>query len=100
METSKGTTPAHAIRAACVAVLMQIAADSMHIAALVQRAIDSASDVDVVDTFCSAADVLARRVGWMAEMASADLGETGLIEGPDARDWLMPRGYVLQQTEG
>lgn len=82
------------------AILNDIASNSLHIVSLARRAFDNAGDVDAVDVFCSAVEVLASRIGWMAEVANEQLGERGGVVGTDARDWLMPPLYRRPAGKG
>lgn len=82
------------------AILNEIASSALQIASLVQRAIDNVDEPEVVDLLCSSAEVLARRIGWMAEVANEQLGERVGVMGTDARDWLMPPLYRRPAGEG
>jgi len=70
-------------------LLSEIAINASHISALSRQSYDAAPDASAVDVLVSAINVLACRVGWMADVASIKAGGRASISEA-AADWLLP----------
>lgn len=72
-----------------LALLEEISTEAGRLATLVDQLYDIRTDPDAHDSMVGAVDVLARRIGWFADVARVALGENPL-HVCEARDWLMP----------
>lgn len=72
------------------AILREIAIGCSQVSHLAGMAIEKAGDSSSVDALNNAIQVLILRMGWLAEVASRDLGETHKVVGCDALEWMMP----------
>lgn len=72
------------------AILREIAASCSHVSLLADLTIEKAGDTAALDSLSNTIQVMALRMGWLAEVALKDLGEQSAIVGFDALDWMMP----------
>lgn len=72
------------------AILREIAIGCSQVSHLAGIAVEKAGDTAALDTLNNTIQVLASRMGWLAEVAAKDLGERAAIIGTDALEWMMP----------
>jgi hypothetical protein len=73
-----------------LAILREIAAGCSQVSHLAGMASDKAGDSAAVDTLNNAIQVMALRMGWLADVAAERLGDPNALIGCDALDWMMP----------
>lgn len=91
---------AHINIEAARATLREITSDAVRVSSMARMAFDSHGDATELDAYCTAMEVLAQRMGWLAEQASELLGERVPVVGRDARDWLLPQHCKAKKVEG
>lgn len=74
----------------CCTILREIASGCSQVSLLAGMAIEKANDPSAIDTLGNAIQVMANRMGWLAELVAEDLGERAQVVGTDALDWMMP----------
>lgn len=82
------------------AILREIASSAVRIATLSSQAFDNGDKADTLDAYLSAMEVMAQRMGWLADLAAAHLGERVAVVGTDARAWLLPDYCKAPRVEG
>ncbi|MFC7408896.1 hypothetical protein [Hydrogenophaga atypica] len=82
------------------ALVREITSSACNIATLAGKAFDTGADGDALGAYLDAIEHAAQRVGWLSELASAQLGERTAVVGFDAAAWLLPRPCQARTVEG
>lgn len=71
-------------------LLYEIACGAHQAANLSKFATATTHDVAALDAYCAAMETMTARIGWLAELAAAELGEEIGIRGTQAQAWMAP----------
>lgn len=82
------------------ALVREITGSAWNIATLAGKAFECGADGDELAAYLEAIEHAAQRVGWLSELASAQLGERTAVVGFDAAAWLLPRPCRATTVEG
>ncbi|HRL99342.1 MAG TPA: hypothetical protein PLE22_07840 [Acidovorax sp.] len=77
-------------------LLQEIAHNAFQMAELASRIGDRSGDPVDVEVLTAALEIMARRVGWMADYAHAGLSGVASGIDPDAVHWLMPAHFAAE----
>ena len=100
MAEARTKAPAAETLDRCAHMLAEIAQNSLAMVELARLTVESSEDGDAVSHLSVGIEGLARRVGWMADVAAQQLGGRNVsVTRGDASFWLLPPSCQPQTLE-